>query len=318
MLYFAFKGQDIHQLTTELKQANYFWVSLAAAVTLLAHLVRAARWNMLIKPLGHSPKLLHTFNAVIIGYMANLAFPRLGEVSRCGTLTKTDDIAIDKLIGTVIVERVIDLLSLIVILLLTVLLQFRLISSFIYDNLLKGIVEKLESNQLLLLGIGILGLISIIALIFIYRRYKLQLMSSVLGQKIILLFSGISKGLTSIAMVESKVLFIAYTVLLWFLYLLSTYIMFFAIPATSSLTFLTGLFVLTVGSLGMAAPVQGGIGAFHWIVSKGLVLYKISEAEGLVYATISHGTQTLMVILVGALGLAYILVSSNHKVKADV
>src|SRR2546428_1864148 len=320
MLYFAFKGQDLHKLVTELKQANYFWVALAATVTLLAHLVRAIRWNMLIKPLGHTPKTIDTFNAVMIGYMANLAFPRLGEVTRCGTLTKTDNIAINKLIGTIIVERVIDLLSLVVILFLTVLLQFHLISSFIYDNLLKGIVEKLVSNQSLLIGLVLFCLATVIIAVSLYKRYKLQLQASAFGQKIIGLFSGISKGLTSISMVESKGMFIFYNIALWFLYLLSTYIMFFAISATAGLSLLTGLFVLTVGSLGMAAPVQRGIGAFYLIVLKGLVLYNIPEAEGLVYATISHGTQTIMVILICALGLGYILVTSNNnnKVKADV
>ncbi|UKJ07559.1 lysylphosphatidylglycerol synthase transmembrane domain-containing protein [Solitalea lacus] len=316
MLYLAFKGQDISLIMLKLKSANFYWVAISAIVTMVAHYVRAVRWNMLIEPLGHKPKSSNTFIAVLVGYAANLAFPRLGEVVRCGTLTKTDKVPMDKLIGTVIVERVVDLLSLIAILVLTVLLQFDRISSFVYDNLLKGIIEKLTGNtSMLIVAVGVsIGLL--VLSIIIFKKYKHQVYQSAIGKKIMGLLEGISHGLASIGKLKSSSGFLLYTFLLWVLYLFSTYTMFFALSPTSSLTLLTALFVLTVGSLGMAAPVQGGLGAFHWIVSKGLILYGIAEIDGLAYATISHGTQTLMIIIFGSLGFFSLLFTQKSNIKA--
>lgn len=313
MLFFAFKGQDFSRLTDQLKSANFYWVAVAAIVTMVAHLVRAIRWNMLIEPMGYRPKNTNTFIAVLIGYLANLAFPRLGEVTRCGTLTKTDNVPMDKLIGTVIVERVVDLISLIIILILTVLLQFNRISSFVYDHLLKGIIEKLSANTSLMIIVVILFTIIVAVSLYLFRKNKNRIYQSALGQKIMGLLEGITHGLTSISKLKSKGKFLLFTLFLWVLYLLSTYTMFFALQPTAHLNLLTALFVLTVGSLGMAAPVQGGLGAFHWIVSKGLILYGIAELDGLAYATISHGTQTLMIVIFGALGFVWLLLTSNTR-----
>lgn len=184
MLYFAFKGQDFSRLTSQLKSANFYWVAVAAIVTMVAHLVRAIRWNMLIEPMGYHPKNSNTFIAVLIGYLANLAFPRLGEVTRCGTLTKTDNIPMDKLIGTVIVERVVDLLSLIIILVLTVLLQFNRISTFVYDHLLKGIIEKLSANTTAMVISIILVVVGITGTLYVFKKNKDRIYQSGLGKKL--------------------------------------------------------------------------------------------------------------------------------------
>ncbi|MCO4292659.1 flippase-like domain-containing protein [Solitalea sp. MAHUQ-68] len=315
MLYFAFRGQNIGEIASKLKSANFYWVAVAAVITMVSHLVRAVRWNMLIEPLGYRPKNINTFSAVLIGYVANFAFPRLGEVARCGTLTKTDNVPMDKLIGTVILERVVDLLSLVVILVLTVLFQFNRISSFVYDNLLKGILQKITANTLNLVVFAVIVIGLIVFGIKLFNKYKHTIYESAIGKKVMSLLEGIIHGLTSISKLSSVGGFLFYTVLLWTLYLLSTYFMFFALSSTSNLTLLTALFVLTVGSLGMAAPVQGGLGAFHWIVSKGLILYGIAELDGLAYATISHGTQTLMVIIFGGICFLWMVLNQSKKPK---
>ncbi|POY35533.1 TIGR00374 family protein [Solitalea longa] len=315
MLYLAFRGQKITEIFLKLESANFYWVAVAAVITMASHFVRAVRWNMLIEPLGHRPKNLNTFAAVLIGYAANFAFPRLGEVARCGTLTKTDNVPMDKLIGTVIVERVVDLISLVIILILTVFLQFNRISSFVYDNLLKGIITKLLANTTTLIVIIVLIIGLTFAAFKLFSRFKQDIYQSAIGQKVMGLLEGIAHGLASISKLRNVFGFIFYSVLLWTLYLLSTYTMFFALASTANLTLLTALFVLTVGSLGMAAPVQGGLGAFHWIVSKGLILYGIAELDGLAYATISHGTQTLMVISFGGLSFLWLMLKRDNKAK---
>ena len=250
MLFFAFKGQDFSRLTDQLKSANFYWVAVAAIVTMVAHLVRAVRWNMLIEPMGYRPKNINTFIAVLIGYLANLAFPRLGEVTRCGTLTKTDNVPMDKLIGTVIVERVVDLISLIIILVLTVLLQFNRISSFVYDHLLKGIIEKLSANTSAMIILVVIFAVIITLSIFLFKKNKDRIYQSGFGKKVMGLLEGISHGLTSISKLKSKGKFLLFTLFLWVLYLLSTYTMFFALQPTAHLNLLTGPVVLTDGRIG--------------------------------------------------------------------
>ena len=105
LLWLAFRGQNLEQIVYDLKNANYLWVLASVLVSILAHYARALRWNMLIQPLGFKPSNSNTFHAVMVGYLANLAVPRMGEVSRCGVLNRTDKIPLNNLIGTVIVER---------------------------------------------------------------------------------------------------------------------------------------------------------------------------------------------------------------------
>lgn len=146
----AFKGQDFDRLLGDLKSANYWWVLASVGACLMAHVLRAIRWNMLIEPLKQgTPLLQNTFYAVMIGYLANLAFPRMGEISRCGVIHKTDRIPLNQLIGTVITERLIDLLMLIVIIGLSIVLQYKFISSFLYERLLLKLGEHISYVSIL-------------------------------------------------------------------------------------------------------------------------------------------------------------------------
>lgn len=316
-LLFAFKGQDPDKLISDLKTADYRWVAISLIVSLSGHYLRALRWNMLINPLGYRPSGTHTFYAVMVGYLANLAFPRMGEVSRCGALTKTDRIPINSLIGTVIIERFIDLAFLFLVLLLAVVLQFNLISNFLYENLLAGIIDKVTNNTVLLLSlIGSFILLSVVCYI-LFRRYKSIIYRSRFIAKAIELLTGIRNGFITIRKIERPWLFVAYSFGIWLTYYVSTYLCFFAINATSELDAFTALFVLGIGGIGMSAPVQGGIGAYHWIVSEGLLLFSISKADGLSFATIIHSSQTLLVLAAGSLSLIRILSLNSRKNKTN-
>ncbi|HYH56637.1 MAG TPA: lysylphosphatidylglycerol synthase transmembrane domain-containing protein, partial [Anseongella sp.] len=134
LLYLAFKGQDLNRIASDLRHADYFWVGASLLMILVAHIFRAIRWRMLINPLGFRPGLGNTYHAVIIGYLANLALPRMGEVTRCGVLNRTEKIPVNALIGTVITERLIDVFCLVFVTALSVLLKFDLISGFIYQR----------------------------------------------------------------------------------------------------------------------------------------------------------------------------------------
>jgi len=302
LLSLAFQGQDVDRLTEDLKKAEYKWVLASVAVCFLAHIIRAMRWRMMISSLGHgTPSFLNTCYAVMIGYMANVAFPRMGEVSRCGVINKTDNIPIIKLIGTVIVERIVDLLMLSIVLAFGIMLQFDFLSDFLYNNVLL----KLNGSAGNLTVLIIAGIILVVAVGVFYLLMKKKKWG--IRQKIYNLFMDMKSGILSVKDLDNKPVFIVSSVLIWGLYGLSTYLCFFALEATSSLGLLASLSVLVFSSIGMIVPVQGGIGAFHYMVSEGLMVYDIPKSDGLAYALLIHSSQTLLVLFTGAISVILLM-----------
>lgn len=316
LLWFAFKGQDLQRLTSDLKHANYAWIVSSIIISLIAHYIRAVRWNMLIKPLGYEPKSRVTFYAVMIGYLANLAFPRMGEISRCGVLTRVEKAPLHKLIGTVITERIIDLLFLLIILLSAIIIEFKTISNFLYVNLFVGLINKFEKNTSFLISFLVIVVVGLGLTFFLYKKYKEQIFAFRGVVKFINLLKGIREGVASVGKMEQKGRFIFYSISIWVCYYLASYFCFFSLSSTANLSAFVALFILAIGGLGMSAPVQGGIGAYHWIVSQGLTLFGITQSDGLVYATINHSSQIISILVVGSLCLiALFFLKSNMKHK---
>ncbi len=310
LLILAFKGQDIDQLIADLKKADYKWVFASLLTCFVAHIIRAYRWRKMIASLGHgTPSLLNTCYAVMIGYMANVAFPRMGEVSRCGVINKTDKIPIVKLIGTVIVERIVDLLMLAIVLALGIMLQFDLLSDFLYNNVL----VKLNGNAGNLTVLIFASLIFVLAVGLFYLLMKKKKLG--IRNRIYRFFLDVKSGILSVKDLEDKSGFIFNSVFIWALYGLSTYLCFFALDSTSGLGGLASLSVLVFSSLGMIVPVQGGIGAFHYMVSEGLVVYDIPKSEGLAYALLIHSSQTLLVLFTGAISVILLMLKSSKPAQ---
>lgn len=297
-LFLAFKDADLRFILSGFLEANFFWVILSLLVSTISHIVRALRWQLLIEPLGKRPRLINTIGAVMIGYFANLALPRVGEVTRCGVLAKRENLPFESLLGTVIIERASDLFMLVAIAIITVLLKLNFFGKFIVTNLLYPLKHRIqnasEANILAILGVT---LITILLTYFIASRF--------LGKKakgrIRNVLKGLANGVRTIGRMSSKGLFVLYSILLWLCYWLMTFLLVFSIPATSNLGATDALFLLVAGSLGMLIPVQGGFGAFHIATATGLGLYGISQEEGLIFATVSHESQTLMVVIFGLL-----------------
>jgi len=282
---------------------------------MLAFASRAWRWNMLLRPLGYTPKFSNTFYALMFGYLANLALPRLGEVSRSVALNRAEKIPLDVVIGTVIAERAVDVLSLLLCIVLALILEFDRIYSFLMDNLARPFMSKISDavHSDFFFPVVFVLVAGIITLVVIRRRKK---QTSSFTEKILLFFKGILAGLTSVMKMKNHNVFILHSVFIWVMYWLVTYICFFSLDATSSLDVKAGIFVLVVGGLGMTAPVQGGIGAYHWLVSQGLLIYGIQLTDGLAYATIVHTSQTLLVIIVGT--ISFLMLSVNNKKQKPV
>lgn len=312
LLYLAFKGQDLGKLITDLKEANYFYVFLSVLFGMGAYISRAVRWLILLEPMGYSPKLSNSLYSIIIGYFANLAIPRIGEITRCTTMNQSENIPVDKLFGTVILERIIDLMFLISLTIITILLKVDLFGGFFFD-LFNSNKEKYPKMVNLILVAGTV-FVSLLFLLYILRS---RFSNFNFVNKIRTFFLGIKEGLISIRKIKKKRWFILHSLLIWICYYLMSWVVFYSIEETSHLGFVDGLFILVVGGFGMSAPVQGGIGAYHFIVSLGLGVLGIAYAPALSYATIVHTSQTLFILVAGSVSLALLYIGNKKSKKSN-
>jgi uncharacterized protein (TIRG00374 family) len=302
LLYFAFRGIDLGELIARIRHADYRWVALSALFGAFALVFRAFRWRLLIEPLGEYPKIIHIFHAVNIGYLANFVFPRIGEITRCGVLNRTDHTPVDRLFGTVIVERIFDMLMTALMLCLILVLRFEAVGGFMMDNLLQPMIKRIPGMA----GIG--GVVAIVLLLCIVfyvfcRVFKKQLSRIGALRKIRDILRGVVKGIQSVYRIRNFGMFVVLNILIFGMYFMETYFMFFAIESTSSLGLGDALFVFALSSLAFIVPVQGGIGAYHWIVSVGLTIFGLTRDDGMVYATISHSVSSIVLILLGAVSM---------------
>ncbi|WP_020604550.1 lysylphosphatidylglycerol synthase transmembrane domain-containing protein [Spirosoma spitsbergense] len=315
LLWFTFQQShlDAADLWKKISAADYRWVLLSCLFTIVAHWSRAERWRILLEPVvPQRPNSLDTTASVLTGYLANLALPRAGEVARCGTLYRVAGVPVNVSFGTVVAERLFDLLMLILLLGATFILEFDRLSQF-FMEFLGGKLPKGSSGSglLLLVGAVLLGL----ALLgwFLFNRYREALGRHPLYQKISGFTKGLLQGLLSVRKIRKPGMFVFHTLLIWGMYYLMSYCLFFAMPATANLGALAGLTILVVGSLGMAAPTPGGIGSFHLLVGQVAILYGLTSQDGQILATFIHGVSTLMIIILGVSSLLYVLFRRNKK-----
>jgi uncharacterized protein (TIRG00374 family) len=318
LLWLVFKQVDVKELISRLGEVKYGYVIIAMGLAIFSYWVRGYRWRLMLEPLGYPISSFRTFLAVNIGYLANLFLPRMGEITRCGVLKRTDNVNLTVSFGSVVAERIIDLITLFVITLLSLLLEYELLSNYlkdIFSSQVGGISSKLPAIYLIL-GVGVVLLITTY---FFLRAYKEKLKKVPLFLKIRGFVKEMAEGLTGITKIKKQGQFWASTVLMWLIYYIMTYIVVFSIPETSNLTMTAGLTILVTGSFGMATPVQGGIGAFHALVSGVLVLYGIALEDGILYATILHSSQVIGVIVFGGISLliTMFLKKKNFELSND-
>jgi glycosyltransferase 2 family protein len=304
-----FRNLNFNELLQTLLTGNFSWFYLVMLVSVLVYVIRVLRWQMLIRAVGYEASFLNSFSALSIGYFVNFAVPRLGEITRCLSLKKQHNIPFMQLLGTVIIERVVDIISLILVLLLTLLLQFNQIIGFVKNNIVQpfyeGIILKMErGNQLVIIAVLLFILVSA-ALFFYFRRF-IRERSPKLFVKFI---QGLREGLTSVGRLEQKKLFILYTFLIWVCYFLMTYFWFFVFRETSLLGWGACLTILSIGTIGRSVPIQGGgMGAYHFLVQQVCLLYGLGGMMGKTLATLIHAGQTFFTFAMGLLGLVIFFV----------
>jgi glycosyltransferase 2 family protein len=282
----------------DIKGANYFWVGLAALAGLFSHFIRAVRWKLLIEPLGYKSSSKTSFYAVMVGYTVNYATPRMGEVVRCAIKSKTDDIPVDKLVGTVFTERVFDVLVTVLVTILAIFSQFQLIEEFITNSLNRAGGSS-QGKVILVCIIAVLGLTSLLVYLWLKKRKN----NSPVIQKVLHFIVGLLDGAKSIFKLRRPWLFLIYTALIWVLYFLVSFLVFFALDGTSHLGLDAAVTTLVVATVAVIIPAPGGLGSFHTLVPEGLLLYGIETSLGTSYAIISHGSQMLMIFVVGGISM---------------
>ncbi len=318
MLYLAFKGVAFDTLLDDLKNANYYWVLLSLLFAFVGYVSRAYRWRLLIEPLNYNPPVKNVFYALMLGYLANFAFPRIGEISRCGSLTKSDKIPMDSLIGTVLIERAIDMIVLLLLLFVVFIAKIESFGVFIKENVLIPLSRKFINTVDFSIYYWLLIVVIIATTIGLSYYFRKRFKRVKIIIKIRKIIRGVISGVKTVTKMRSRSAFLFHTVVIWSMYFLMTYVVIFSIPATHGLKPIDGLFLLVIGGLGMAAPVQGGIGAFHWIVTMALSLYGITREEGLVFATIQHESQAILVIILGAFSILMLFINSRRKRKNNL
>jgi hypothetical protein len=322
LLWFTFRQShlDAGDLWAKISAADYRWVLVSALMTIIAHWSRAERWRILLEPVvPQRPSSLDATTSVLTGYLANLALPRAGEVARCGTLYRLSGVPVNISFGTVVAERLFDVLMLLLLLGATFVLEFDRLSQFFMEflggKLPNGSVgEKSGSSGLLLLAGAVLLGLALLAW-FLFTRYREALGRHPLYQKATAFMTGLLAGLLSVRKLRRPGAFVLHTLLIWTMYYMMSYTLFFAMPATANLGPLAGLTILVVGSLGMAAPTPGGIGSFHLLVGQVALLYGLTSQDGQVLATFVHGVSTLMVIILGVLSLLLVLLRGNKLIN---
>ncbi|WP_312388754.1 lysylphosphatidylglycerol synthase transmembrane domain-containing protein [Chryseobacterium sp.] len=311
-LWLALRGLDFKVIQKSLAKANYLWVLFAACFGVAAYWFRAIRWNLMLEPMGHSISNSNSLWSLSFGYLMNLTIPRSGEVARATALYGVEKVPVDKSFGTIILERVVDLVCMVAFLGLTLIFKYDAIISFYKSSGL-----DINPNKILLvLGILVLGTI-------IFFAFKKRLANVPFLGKIINFIDGIFQGLTSIFKLKQKGKFILYTLGIWLSYYFAAYLVCFALPETSDFTFADGFLIIVVGTLGMMIPASGGIGAFNLAMKYGFMALFISMGKsgelggeiGLTYSFISLPMQIVIMLVMGLISIPMLAKARNEIVS---
>ena len=293
---------DIESIKLSFKTANYWWVLVSLILGILSHLSRAYRWQFLLEPLGYKPRFANSVMAVLIAYLLNLFIPRSGEFARAASVKKYENIPFEKAFGTIVAERVADLIILLLIIGVAFFFQTELISSFIFkENESSSIYYKI----FVFVVLPLVGL-------FTYRLLKKS--KNPFIKSIITFVNGLIDGAKSIFTMKKKWEFIFHTIFIWGMYVLMFYVVTFALPETTNLPFAAIIVGFVVGGLSMALT-NGGLGTYPLLVAGALVLYKIEHNPALAFGWIMWTAQTLMVILFGSLSLILIPIYNKYQEK---
>lgn len=306
LFYYAIGDASIGE---EIQKANWFWIGVSLVCGVLSHLARALRWNLLLGPMGYRASSWASFHAVILGYLVNLVLPRVGEITRPAVLSKIEGIPFNKLVGTVVVERVVDLLITLLIAISIFFIQFSIIQEFVTDLFA-------DSGQNQFIWYVIAGILLLLSTYLVYRKRKWFYQLPIIN-KFQSFIEGLLDGMKTVFSLNRKGLFIFYSLFIWLMYFFMPFFIFYALEGTSHLGVSAGLTVLLFGTAAMIIPIPGGVGTFEYLVPAALALYGIANNIATSYAIITHAIQFLVIIGVGAFSIIY-FIWKNQQIKKNV
>lgn len=306
ILYLLFRNNDFNEIWMILKDANWGILLFSLLFGVLGNTVRGYRWGLLIEPLGYKPKVSNLVFAIYGNYAINFAIPRAGEVWRCGMIAKEEKIPFTKLIGTMILDRMLDTLMVALITLFAFFINMQFFLTYIKNNkaAFDSILNILSSP---LLYLGIIAFIGVVIMIF--KVFK----ENFIIKKIRELVSGFWSDLKAIWHMKQKGRLILYSFMIWGSYFLYFYITFYAFDFTANLGITAGLIAFALSSISMAIPTNGGMGPWHAAVIASLVLYNVANAQADAFAFGVFAMQSLWVILCGLFGIAALAIKNRNN-----
>ena len=305
LMWLVLKDTDFAAVGQKLTTINYWLMGLSMVPMIGAHLARSQRWRILLEPVGPKPTFGEAFAAVMVGYLANLALPRLGEVTRCTILHRRTGIPVEVAIGTVLAERAFDMVMLLVITLLSFTLEYDKL--FLFFSKLLGNTPGQPDGSKAIGGLLIYLALFVVAAIALFYGFRKRITKLSFYAKVLKVITGLLAGILSAFKLKQRTQFFAMTAAIWVGYWLSTWLCLEAVPGLDTLGPLAGLLILTVGSFGMVAPVQGGYGPFEFMLIAGLTQFynsdKITAETG---ALVTHNFQNIIVVAVGVISLLWL------------
>lgn len=295
------------RIIKDFRSVNLFWILVVCVLFMVSNVMRAVRWQQLLGPLGYKPSMTNALGTVMVAYLSNLALPRIGEVVRAGSLSKYENIPVSKVFGTVVVDRIIDFLSLFIVIGIALLLSFNTFQQYFEDNF------QMPASSFFMI-IGVLAVVGLAGLFVLNKILSAENVKNPIFIKIQQVWKGFKDGFQSISKVENKALLIANSVGIWLMYYLMTYLCFFAFAPTSHLGPVAGLVTFVFGTLGIVLPSPGGMGSYQWLVSQALIIYGIDKFDAFSFSNIMFFTiQIFCNILFGMFFLIYLPYYNQKK-----
>ena len=300
LFYLVFKSIDFSDFYNRLTELDFFWIYLSMFISIFEHVIRGYRWNLMME-VGQSKKFstFVTTNVIIISYFFALIIPRFNDVVRCYLISKTDEINFSKSLGSVVSERFVDIISLLILIIFFLVLEFQTFILFIKSYIID--YTTLDNKSIIIFILFLILSIIISRLIIKKSKY--------LENK----FNEFKDGLISVKFIYNDKRFLLSTLFLWVTYFLMGYLIFFSFSQTTDLGINAGIAVLVAGSIGMVVPVNAGIGAYHFLVASILLGYNLDYESGLVFATVLHTSQIVCLLVVGTMSSIYIFFKIRSK-----
>lgn len=305
ILYWMYRGFDFVQMRkVVMNEMDWTWMLLSMPFGILAQTFRGWRWKQVLEPMGEQTRNSVCVNSIFLSYAVSLVIPRVGEFARCGVLNRYDKVSFPKALGTVVTERAVDTVIVLLITAVAILSQIKVFTNFFFrtGTSVDNIFNKFSATGWLVTGICALA---VVILLYIIRRHI------PIYKKVKDALAGIWQGVISVKDVKNIPLFVFYSVAIWGSYFLHFYLTFFCFQETSSLGVTCALVCFVVGSIAVIVPTPNGAGPWHFAVKTMLILYGVVDVRALYFVLIVHTLQTLLVILLGI--YAWIALAFTHK-----